>query len=168
MEDEEWVAIAYHGFERYSVSNYGQVRNHKTGRMMSQSANQYGVVRVGLMNTQTGVQETVTVAKLVADHFVQGKSGPFNTPVNLDGDRFNNMADNLEWRPRWFAVKYFGQFEEYPEPLFGGQIQDDESRYIYESSRDAATRHGLLEYDILQSVLHGSRVFPSFQTFSRV
>lgn len=167
MDDEEWVKIAYEGFDRYSVSNYGQVRNHVTGRMMSQSANQYGVVRVGLMNTLTGVQETVTIAKLVADHFVQGTSEPFNTPINLDGDRYNNMADNLEWRPRWFAVKYFAQFED-PQPLYQGQIQDDESRYIYDNSRDAAVRHGLLEYDILQSVLNGTRVFPSFQTFSRV
>lgn len=167
MEDEEWVKIAYDGFDRYSVSSYGQVKNDRTDRIMAMSANQHGVVRVGLMDTHTGKQVQLGVAKMVADHFVEGRSAPFNTPINLDGDRYNNMADNLAWRPRWFAVKFFAQFEE-PMPLFRNHLRDEESGYLYIDSRDAATRHGLLEYDILDSILSGKHVFPTRQTFERV
>jgi hypothetical protein len=167
MTDEQWTRIEYEGFEAYDVSSYGRVQNHKTGRIMAQSANQYGVVRTGLMNSLDHRQETVTIAKLVADHFVQGKSEPFNTPINLDGDRFNNMADNLMWRPRWFAVKFFEQFEQ-PEALFRASIQDENSKYVYMDSRHAATTHGLLEVDILHSVVSGEHVFPTWQTFIKV
>ncbi len=36
------------GFENYSVSDHGNVRNHKRGSMLTITANEYGYIRVFL------------------------------------------------------------------------------------------------------------------------
>jgi hypothetical protein len=163
---EEWRQIAYDGFEKYDVSSLGAIQNHKTGRTLSLSTNQYGVVWVGLVDKYTGRQKTMVVSRIVADHFVQGRSKEFNTPINVDGNRKNNAAANLLWRPRWFAVKFFHQFAE--PVVWSSSIVNNDTDFIYEDSREAAQADGLLEVDVMKSVVNGSHVFPTHHTFSRL
>ena len=74
---------------------------------MALNMNQYGVVFVGLFNRG---QHKKGVARLVAQAFIERNFPAYNTPINIDGDRWNNSVNNLAWRPRWFAVKYNRQF----------------------------------------------------------
>lgn len=161
---EEWETLAYDGFDGYDVSSYGRVQNNHTGRILILSPNQFGVLRVGLMNSFSHRQITLTVARMVADHFLPGKSDQFDTPINLDGDRRNNRVDNLMWRPRHFAVRYFHQFNE-PIVWTSGIRCSSE---IFENSRDAAMKKGLLEVDIMKSILNGEHTFPTWEQFERL
>lgn len=150
-------------FPGYSVSDIGQVRNDETGRIMSLLVNQSGVVNVGL--TKRLVQHKRSVALLVATAFLpQDPRDSFDTPINLDGDRYNNHASNLMWRPRWYAVKYFQQFRDGPQH-FLGPIEDKATGEVYKSTWDAATTWGLLEKDIYLAILNHTYVSPTFQTF---
>ena len=158
---EEWCPID--GFPDYSVSRAGEVCRNSSGRILAQKVNQYGVVYVGLMLDKE--QKQRSVAKLVASTFIPRPFGPMDTPINLDGDRFNNHVNNLVWRPRWYAVHYNRQFRHpYAHPITG-PIRDVETGDLYENSWAAAVHNGLLERDIVESILNRTYTALTFQRF---
>lgn len=157
---ELWKPIP--GFD-YSVSNRGRIRSEKTDRILSVNRNQYGVPQVGMM--KNGVQYHRSVPLLVVKAFVKQPSDAFDTPINLDGDRDNNRVENLMWRPRWFAVKYNRQFREPYEYPIKVRLMDIKTGEISENSFDCATRYGLLEEEIVLSILNNTYTWPTFQEF---
>ena len=158
---ENWKPIDL--FPGYSVSDHGRVRTDKSGRILALNENQYGLVQVGLMHD--GVQYHRSVPLLVAKAFIPRPDGPFDTPINLDGDRHNNHVDNLAWRPRWFAIKYNQQFRHpYPNPITS-PIMDLKTREVSENSLECAQRYGLLEQDLVVSILNRTYVWPTYQEF---
>lgn len=161
MSEEKWKPIPE--FPGYSVSDWGWIRNDDSGRMLRYSQNQYGVVNVGLV--RNGVQFHRSVPLLVAKAFIPNNSEVFDTPINLDGDRWNSRVDNLAWRPRWFAVKYNQQFRNriiYPIDL---PIEDVNTGEISENSFECAKRYGLLESDIVLSIANRTYAWPTWQEF---
>lgn len=162
--EEEWKPIR--DFPGYSVSNFGMVQNDYTGRWLRISLNQYGVPQVGMM--QSGIQRHRSLPLLVARTFIKRTYPAFDTPINLDGNRFNNRVDNLMWRPRWFAVKYNYQFRHPSERYINHPIRDLKTGEISEGSFDCAKRYGLLEDDLIESILQRTYVWPTYQTFEVV
>lgn len=161
---ERWKKIR--GFRDYSVSNTGLIRFDKRDRLLSQYENQYGVVCVGLM--LDGVQRHRSVPLLVARAFLPGRRGPFDTPINLDGDRHNNHVENLAWRPRWFAVKYNKQFRApYSYPIHA-PVKNLSTGEVFDNSLDACKHYGLLEEDLVQSILNRTVVWPILEEFEIV
>lgn len=158
---QEWREIV--GFSGYSVSDAGLVRNDNTGRIMCTTMNTRGIETVGLM--QMGVQRKRSVSVLVADTFIRtARSLTFDTPINLDGDRTNNRVTNLAWRPMWFARKYHQQFRIGPRG-FACPVQNIQTEEIFETSWDAAILKGLLEQELVMSILNRTYVFPLYQMF---
>lgn len=158
---EIWKPIEH--FEGYSVSNLGNVRTDRSGRILVQSFNQYGLCQVGMM--KDGKQHHRSVPLLVASAFIDQPLGPFDTPINLDGDRGNNCVDNLVWRPRWFAVRYNQQFKypwEFPIEL---PIQNMATGEISPNSFACAKKYGLLEKDLVLSISARTVVWPIYQEF---
>jgi hypothetical protein len=164
---EEWRVVQ--GFPSYSVSNTGLIRsdieykNGNTGRIIQPSKNQRGLAYVGLM--KNGVQHKRSVALMVAHAFVlTARPLAFNTPINLNGDRFDNHASNLLWRPLWFARKYFRQFA-YPHARIPRPIVEVKTEQVFENSWDAALTHGLLDEEIFVSMVDKTYVWPTYQRF---
>jgi hypothetical protein len=100
----------------------------------------------------------------VAHTFVQGYTDIFNTPIHLNGNKQHDWADNLVWRPRWFAFKYHVQFVNRP-PYVPEPIIDIDTGEEFFDSRKAAVKYGLLEKDIFLSTSNHTHVFPSGQIF---
>lgn len=161
MPNEYWKDID--GFEDYSVSNYGNIRSNKSGRILLVSPNQFGVFQVGLM--KDGIQYHRSVPLLVAKAFLPIKPGPFDTPINLDGDRSNNHVNNLVWRPRWFAIKYNRQFRYSSELHISKPLMDLKTEEISSDSFECAKRYGLLEEDIVLAIMNRTYVWPTYQEF---
>jgi hypothetical protein len=158
---ENWKTIEL--FPDYSVSDQGRIRTDKTGRILALSVNQWGLVQVGLM--RDGQQHHRSVPLLVAKAFLPQNPGPFDTPINLDGDRHNNRVENLAWRPRWFAIKYNRQFRyPYEYPIYA-PIIDMKTREVSDNSLECAKRYGLLEQDLVLSILNRTYVWPTYQEF---
>lgn len=158
---ETWLEIF--DFPGYSVSNWGRVRNDYTGRILALLRNQNGVTHVGM--NKRGIQYKRGVARLVAERFLRHTTlDDFDTPIHLNGDRANNTADNLAWRPKWFADTYARQWN-----LQGARIkipiQDRDTGEVYVNSMEAARQYGLLERDIVESISTGVKVFPTLQRF---
>ena len=162
MMQEKWSEIR--NFENYSISTYGNVKAEKSGRILAVNQNQYGVVYVGLV--RDGKQFHRSVSLLVANAFVRRQFEPYDTPINLDGDRWNNRVDNLVWRPRWFAIRYNQQFR-YPaiNPIMD-PIKDIKTGEISLNSFDCARRYGLLESDLVLSIENRTYVWPTYQEFA--
>lgn len=91
MLKEEWKIID--GYSRYIISNTGEVKNLKTGRILKKdsSRNYYEVVL-----SKNGKTKKYSIHRLVAEAFIPN---PENKPqVNhKDGNKLNNNLDNLEW-----------------------------------------------------------------------
>jgi len=161
---EEWREVQF--FPGYSVSDTGRIRNDDTGRIMTLCVNQRGAVYVGLVRSHR--QHIRSVSVLVARAFLPPpKLEAFDTPINYDGDRRNNHTYNLTWRPRWFAVKYFQQFR-LPHPGIKVPIIDVKSSEQFSDSWEATLRYGLLDREIVLSILNHTFVWPTYQRFKVV
>lgn len=158
---DDWVPVQ--GFLGYSVNPLGQVRKDSTGRVLYTRLNQYGVPYVGLMRDWR--QCIRSLPRLVATAFLPTPNEIFDTPINLDGDRTNCHVDNLMWRPRWYAIYYVNQFRDrYFNPI-EVPVRAVETREIFSNSFDAACRYGLLEREVVLSVLNQTPTWPTYQTF---
>lgn len=158
---ELWKPID--NFLGYSISDYGRIRNDRTNRIIVMTRNQHGTLQVGLMRNK--VQYKRSVPLLVAQAFLPEPQLPaFDTPINLDGNRLNNRADNLVWRPRWFAVKYHLQFER-PREGFKTPIIEVKTGEIFPTSWEVAVKFGLLDREIVTATLNRTYVWPTYQFF---
>jgi NUMOD4 motif len=160
--DEEWKTIDE--FPTYQISNFGRVVNQDTGRLIRESITRSNVVKIGLVSGDR--QYTRSVKLLVAEHFVDGRSELFDTPIHLDGDPRNNIADNIVWRPRWFAWKYTRQFAEHEPGSERGPIIDLDTNDLYLDMVEAAIRNGLLVHDVWKSIYVKQPTFPTWQNFA--
>ncbi len=88
---EQWKTIA--DMSNYEVSNLGNVRRIKTGKLLSQQ-NSNGYKTVTLW--ENGKEKTKYVHRLVAIAFLE-QSESKNEVNHKDGNRSNNCLDNLEW-----------------------------------------------------------------------
>lgn len=92
----EWKPIeGYDG--KYYINQYGQIISHyfKEPRMLSIKSTDNEYLRVNL--THKGKRKRRSIHRLVAETFKPNTTGE-NLQINhIDGDKFNNHVDNLEW-----------------------------------------------------------------------
>lgn len=150
MPQERWEEIPE--FPDYAVNNLGEIANMKTGLPRRTSINQQGIVKISLYRGRE--LHTRSVAVLVAEAFCEGRDLVFDTPIHLDGDRENCRADNLMWRPRWFAVKYHRQF--YIDSFHNSEVSivEKKSGVRYDSVKDACMDLGIYFDDVYRSYLY--------------
>jgi hypothetical protein len=81
------------GFENYSVSDHGRVKNNKTGRILKYKHRQ-GYTLADL--SVCGIVSTKTIHRLVARAFIENPEGK-RCVDHIDSDRSNNRVHNLRW-----------------------------------------------------------------------
>lgn len=164
MRREDWIPVP--DCPGYSVNPLGQVRNDRTKRILQVRANQYGVPYVGMMVDGLRHQRVRSVALLVANAFIPRKHPEWDTPVHLDGDRMNCRADNIVWRPLKYAEHYNNQFTKgrYENPI-ECPVRDAETDDEYDNSLHAACHNGLLEREVVLSILNNTVAWPTYQRF---
>lgn len=93
---ENWKKLDFEvGYDNYSVSDLGRIRNDRTGTILKEDISNMGYARVNLYNTKTKKQKKFAIHRLVALYFV---SGDTSLVVNhMDGNKTNNKFTNLEW-----------------------------------------------------------------------
>lgn len=83
-----WKKIKDH--HNYSVNDYGEIRNDRTGRMLKPHLTYNGYLRVTLDGAK------LRVHRIVAEAFISNDKN-FPQINHKDGDKTNNQVDNLEW-----------------------------------------------------------------------
>jgi len=142
-------------FPGWSVSEYGHIQNDQSGRVMRTRQNRQGIVMVGLM--RGGKQHTRSVARIVANAFVQSEHEAFDTVIYLNGDHSDCRSINLRWRTRPFALQYHKMFEDLPVRE-GCYIPETGERFF--SLREACTTYGMIEQMAYRGMMNGDPVFP--------
>lgn len=166
---EQWRELR--DFPNYAVSDLGRVMNTFTDLVKHPSKNQQGILMVNF--SIKNQQHVRSVAVLVASTFLDNIPRPdhFDTPIHLDGNKENCRADNLAWRPRWFAVKYHKQFNPWERTHrygFRQPVRNVETEEVFPTSWEAATYYGILDFEILLAVQNHTVVFPINQRFEVV
>ena len=91
----KWKTIP--GYENYDVSDEGEVRNGKTGRILKSSYSNGGYKKVNLRSNN--VVANAKIHRLVAENFIPNPDG-LPQVNHIDGDKNNNRIENLEWCTR--------------------------------------------------------------------
>lgn len=163
---EQWIELE--DYPGYAISSEGRVMNTVTDLIKSPSQNQQGILMV---NMSVHNRQTIrSVAVLVAKFFLDSDEWPphFDTPIHLDGDKANCSAENLAWRPRWFAVKYHRQFNPIErETRYGFRcpVEIIDTGEVFPTSWEAAVKYGLLDHEIWLATQNRTYVFPTNQRF---
>ena len=90
--EEEYKTIK--GYSKYEVSNFGNVRNFKTHRILTPKRNSTGYMLVNLYKDYES--KSFTIQKLVCEAFLEK---PFEGCIieHIDGDKLNNHVSNLKY-----------------------------------------------------------------------
>lgn len=169
---ERWLPLDE--FEGYWISDEGRVLNerfsvqaqHKVETFIKIKLNQFGHAYVGMM--KDGLQFKRGVALLVSENFIELPKLKMSTPtpIHVDGDLANCRATNLQWRPRWFAIKYSRQFRQNLGDA--GPVRNINTGVVYQSIWDVVFEHGVLFNDVIKSIINVTWVFPLMQRFEWV
>ena len=89
---ERWKKIK--GYDNYSVSNLGKVRNDSTGKILKQCVGTRGYLLVGLC--LNGKQTMKLAHRLVAEAFIENPQSK-RTVNHKNEIKTDNRAENLEW-----------------------------------------------------------------------
>lgn len=94
--DEEWRAVD--GFPGYEVSDAGRVRSANRGvnkRLLKGESDKDGYIKVTLYRDRK--QKKIHVHRLVALHFVDGRTAERDFACHRNGKRIDNAAANIKW-----------------------------------------------------------------------
>lgn len=163
-------SVVFEEFPWYEVTTNGVIRNYVTERIMTPHINSHGVVCISLQD-KDGVQRQRSLSKLVAEAYlpkVEDIYEPFDTPINLDYNRWNCAAHNLMWRPRWFAYQYHQQRDFAIKYHNDTPIRDLETDEVYPGTWTVCTTFGLLEDHLRRAIIMEFKVFPTRQEFEWV
>lgn len=125
----QWIKVK--GYENYSVSPEGQVRNDKTGRILRPRRQSQGYIQLHLCRNGKAVQHLVH--RLVAEAFIPNpEQYPYVNHINED--KSDNRVENLEWCTKQYNNNYKSRDRRTPVELDGEK---------YPSITDAAKHIGV-------------------------
>lgn len=81
------------GYDNYKISNYGNVINDNTNKLLKHTIDRNGYAYIRLYNQN---HARFYIHRLVALYFCENENN-YNIVDHIDRDRTNNCYDNLRW-----------------------------------------------------------------------
>ncbi len=106
MNNVIWKRMIYHGKDLgdyYLVSNTGEIKGVKTGRIRKKNINHEGYYFVCVSLGSRDIKPCIKVHRAVAETFVENEE---NLPIinHKDGNKLNNNVDNLEFCTQQYNI----------------------------------------------------------------
>lgn len=120
---EIWKTMKEHN--NYEISNYGKVRNKKTGRIRKTTINNKGYEQIIVYINKK--PKTYYIHRLVASNFIENPNN-YKEVNHLDENKLNNNVNNLEWCNGEYNLHYgtrVNRILKAKEPTFKQIIQKD-------------------------------------------
>ena len=111
---EIWVVIK--GFDNYSISNFGNLKNNKTNRLRVQSKDSSGYACCTL--SLKGKTYTKSIHRLVAEAFIPNPD-LFKEVNHRNGNKLDNRVENIEWCSRSHNLKHSYRVLNRVPPMLG-------------------------------------------------
>ena len=149
---EKYIII--NEFDNYAISNLGNIKNIKTGKVLKPCLNPRGYYSYTFY--KRGIKKTFRIHRLVALYFIDN---PNNLPYvnHIDGDKTNNKVENLEWctakQNDEHARRTGLKIQE--KPVLAENVENGE-RIAFKSVSEAGAILGINKGSI-SKVLHGKR-----------
>lgn len=106
MKNDKQVWKDIQGFEGlYEVSNYGNVRSLKFGKIKYLKPAKDGGGYYFVILCKNGIVKHFKVHRLVANAFIENPNG-YNEINHIDEDKTNNKVENLEWCTHKYNKRY--------------------------------------------------------------
>lgn len=154
-DDCEWRPVV--GAEHYHVNEYGEVRNGKTGQILSQVVNVRGFPCVTLYAEDSRTRYFWQVNKIVATAFVPPSNFGQETSVwHIDGDLTNCRPENLRWESRTRVLAWNEMHRHGRPKLVTGRVRNNRTGAVYENAYECAIAEGDLEETIVIKIERGS------------
>ena len=132
----EWRKIA--GKERYSISNKGDIRNDKTGRILKNHIKDNGYCQVMLGRKTIPLY----VHRLVALAFIENPNG-YPQVDHIDGNKANNNVNNLRWVTASENQRGYGSKNRIEHRKKKVRAENGKKTIIFYSRNEAAEYFGL-------------------------
>lgn len=94
---QSWNSIK--NFPTYEISNFGNIRNKLSKKIISGTVTCFGTKRVSLTCSNhkgNKIRKVIPVYRLVAQTFIDNPNN-YNWIKHKDGNLLNNNVSNLEW-----------------------------------------------------------------------
>lgn len=144
-------------YPNYEVSNLGNVRNIKTGRVLRPSMNKGGYQYVGLcLNRKSKIH---LIHRLVATAFIPNLNDK-RTVNHINGIKTDNRVENLEWTTDSENMKhaYKTGLNQNPKQ----RVRCIETGQEFESISSAARYFGCIKGNIHHSIHKGYKVHKKY------
>lgn len=108
MDDVLWKRMIYHGKDLgdyYLVSNTGEIKGVKTGKIRKKNINREGYYFVCVSLGSRDIKPCIKIHRAVAETFLDNTN---DLPVinHKDGNKLNNHVDNLEFCTQQHNVQH--------------------------------------------------------------
>jgi hypothetical protein len=150
---EHWEVCP--NFPEFEISDHGRIHDRVKDHLVPMRMNRQHILMVTLRGAEG--QHTRSVARLVAETFIEPQNTRFDTVIYLNGDRTDCRAINLLWRSRPFALEYHAMFQKEPLRL---SVYIPETRERFSSLREACVKYGLIESRVHVAISNREPVFP--------
>lgn len=104
---EVWKNIK--GFEKYQISNYGNVKSfcHNREKILKHKIGKFGYHRVTLYGNKK--MHYKLVSRLVGFAFIENNNN-YPDINHIDGNKSNNRIDNLEWCTKQYNSLHYAKY----------------------------------------------------------
>jgi len=154
LKGEEWLTIA--GYSKYSVSNYGRVKQNDTGKVIRQNFNQSYLVLA--LTGDDRKRKNFRVHRLVAITFKKESWEPTLEVNHINGIKTDNRSSNLEFLTRRSNAQHTyasGNAVKKLTPDTVAEIKRDlATRNFFQ--KDIAKKYAISE-SIISDILHGKK-----------
>lgn len=148
------------GFEWYEISRDGLVRRllpHE--HIMATYTLPDGSLGIKLF--LGGRQHQKLIRRLVAEAFCLKPSETCDTVIQKDYNKMNCNAENLAWRPRWFAWRYYHQqFDPILPEWTYKPVRNIMTNMVHANVVEAGMADGITWSEVYKSAEHHFTVFP--------